>query len=222
MSTSLPKLKILLDDMLTNVRAKRVQQILNLSFGGKNYITLLDVKEHFSKIWNERNLFTTINELNEENAGDFLMENVIFYFFMRAIQIKDSDFLKSESNQLKNLILKVIGYIHSKALMDESLTAEREFFKTATSELSKNNAEAFFQLVKAEMPKEEYFDCALGFYVGAVSKYMEKMNSYWYLHFKLLFDYVGQAYNSKVFSKLGQVFNGKLFSSSNFIVLLFS
>jgi hypothetical protein len=196
MSTSLPKLHYLLNDMLVNAKAKRYQ------LNEKNYITLLEVKKYVSEIWNERDLFTTIDELNKENASDFLMENVVFYFFIRTIQIKDSDFFKSESNQLKNLIFKTIGYIHSNELMDESLTAEREFFKNATSELSKNNAEAFYQLIEAKMPKDEYFDCALGFYIGAASQYMEKKNPYWYLHFKLLFDYVGQAYNPKVFSKL--------------------
>lgn len=80
MSTSLPQLQILLNDMLVNARAKRTQQNLNMSFGEKDYITLLDVKARFSEIWNDRNLFMTIDELNKENAGDFLMENAIFLF----------------------------------------------------------------------------------------------------------------------------------------------
>ncbi len=202
MSTSLPKLQILLKDMLVNAKAKRVLLNLNLSFGEKDYITLLDVKEHFSEIWKERDLFTTIDELNEENASDFLMENVVFYFFLRAIQIKNPDFFKSDSNRLKDMIFKTIEYIHSNALMDESLTQEREFFDTGTSEVSKNNIDAFYQLINAKMPKEEYFDCALGFYVGAASKYMEKKNPYWYLHFKPIINYVGQAQNPKEFSKL--------------------
>ena len=40
MSTSLPKLQILLNDMLVNARAKRTQQNLNFSFGEKDYITI--------------------------------------------------------------------------------------------------------------------------------------------------------------------------------------
>lgn len=202
MSTCLPKLQILLNDMLVNVRAKRTQQSLNLSFGEKDYITLLDVKERFYEIWNERVLFTTIDELNEENAGDFLMENAIFYFFMRTIQIKDSDFFKLESNQLKELIFKTIGYIHSNTLMDETLTQEREYFDNKTSEGNKPEIEAFYQLLEAKMPKEEYYDYALGFYVASASKYMEKKNPYWYLNFKSIIDYVGNARNPEKFSVL--------------------
>jgi hypothetical protein len=144
MSTCLPKLQILLNDTLVNVRAKRTQQSLNLSFGEKDYITLLDVKERFYEIWNERVLFTTVDEFNEENASDFLMENAIFYFFMRAIQIKDSEFLKSESDQLKDLIFEAITFIHSNSLMDESLTQEREYFDNETSEGNKPGIEAFY------------------------------------------------------------------------------
>ena len=95
MNTCLPKLHILLNDMLVNARAKRTQQNLNMSFDEKDYIMLLDVKARFSEIWNDRDLFMTIDELNKENASDFLMENAIFYFFIRAIQIKDSVFLYS-------------------------------------------------------------------------------------------------------------------------------
>lgn len=202
MSTSLPKLQILLNDMLVNARAKRTQQNLNMSFDEKDYITLLDVKARFSEIWNDRNLFMTIDELNKENAGDFLMENAIFYFFMRTIQIKDSEFFKLESNQLKELIFKTIGYIHSNALMDESLKREREYFDNETSEGNKPEIEAFYQLLEAKMPKEEYYDYALGFYVASASKYMEKKNPYWYLNFKPIIDYVGNARNPEKFSVL--------------------
>lgn len=202
MSTSLPKLQILLNDMLVNARAKRTQQNLNFSFGEKDYITLLDVKVRFSEIWNERDLFMTIDEINKENAGDFLMENAIFYFFMRTIQIKDSDFFKLESNQLKELIFKTIGYIHSNTLMDETLTQEREYFDNKTSEGNKPEIEAFYQLLEAKMPKEEYYDYALGFYVASASKYMEKKNPYWYLNFKSIIDYVGNARNPEKFSVL--------------------
>ena len=202
MNTSLPKLQILLNDMLVNARAKRTQQNLNMSFGEKDYITLLDVTGRFSEIWNERDLFMTIDEINKENAGDFLMENAIFYFFMRTIQIKDSDFLKLESNQLKELIFKTIGYIHSNTLMDETLTQERENFDNATSEGNKPEIEAFYQLLEAKMPKEEHYDYALGFYVASASKYMEKKNPYWYLNFKSIIDYVGNARNPEKFSVL--------------------
>ena len=202
MSTSLPKLQILLNDMLVNARAKRTQQNLNMSFGEKDYITLLDVKVRFSEIWNERDLFMTIDEINKENAGDFLMENAIFYFFMRAIQIKDPDYLKFESTQLKNLIFKTIEYIHSNALMDERLFQEREYFDNATSEGNKPEIEAFYQLLEAKMPKEEHYDYALGFYVASASKYMEKKNPYWYLNFKPIIDYVGNARNPEKFSVL--------------------
>lgn len=207
MSTSLPKLQILLNDMLVNARAKRTQQNLNMSFGEKDYITLLDVKARFSEIWNDRNFFMTIDEINKENAGDFLMENAIFYFFMRAIQIKDSDYFKFESTQLKNLIFKTIEYIHSNALMDERLPQERKYFdneisKKETSEEIKLEIKAFYQLLEAKTPREEHFDYALGFYIACASKYMKKNNQYWYQNFKLLFDYVGQAHNPKKFSIL--------------------
>lgn len=202
MSTSLPKLHILLNDMLVNARAKRTQQKLNMSFGEKDYITLLDVKGRFSEIWNERDLFMTIDEINKENAGDFLMENAIFYFFICAIQIKDPDYFKFESTQLKNLIFKTIGYIHSNTLMDETLTQEREYFDNKTSEGNKPEIEAFYQLLEAKMPKEEYYDYALGFYVVSASKYMEKKNPYWYLNFKPIIDYVGNARNPEKFSVL--------------------
>ena len=202
MSTSLPKLHILLNDMLVNARAKRTQQKLNMSFGEKDYITLLDVKGRFSETWNERDLFMTIDEINKENAGDFLMENAIFYFFICAIQIKDPDYFKFESTQLKNLIFKTIGYIHSNTLMDETLTQEREYFDNKTSEGNKPEIEAFYQLLEAKMPKEEYYDYALGFYVVSASKYMEKKNPYWYLNFKPIIDYVGNARNPEKFSVL--------------------
>lgn len=202
MSTSLPKLQILLNDMLVNARAKKTQQNLNMSFGEKDYITLLDVKVRFSEIWNERDLFMTIDEINKENAGDFLMENAIFYFFICAIQIKDPDYFKFESTQLKNLIFKTIGYIHSNTLMDETLTQEREYFDNKTSEGNKPEIEAFYQLLEAKMPKEEYYDYALGFYVASASKYMEKKNPYWYLNFKPIIDYVGNARNPEKFSVL--------------------
>lgn len=202
MNTCLPKLQILLNDMLVNARAKRTQQNLNMSFGEKDYITLLDVKVRFSEIWNDRDLFMTIDELNKENASDFLMEIAIFYFFMRTIQIKDSDFFKLESNQLKELIFKTIGYIHSNTLMDETLTQEREYFDNEISEGNKPEIEAFYQLLEAKMPKEEYYDYALGFYVASASKYMEKKNPYWYLNFKPIIDYVGNARNPEKFSVL--------------------
>lgn len=188
--------------MLVNARAKRTQQNLNMSFGEKDYITLLDVKVRFSEIWNDRDLFMTIDELNKENASDFLMEIAIFYFFMRTIQIKDSDFFKLESNQLKELIFKTIGYIHSNTLMDETLTQEREYFDNEISEGNKPEIEAFYQLLEAKMPKEEYYDYALGFYVASASKYMEKKNPYWYLNFKPIIDYVGNARNPEKFSVL--------------------
>lgn len=173
MSTSLPKLYILLQDMLSNAKAIRTQQWLNHSFGEKDYITLLDVKERYRKIWIKRDSFMNFDEINPNNAGDFLMENVVFYFFMRAIQIKDSAFFKEETRQLKDLIFKTIGYIHSKALMDESLEQEREFF-----------------------------DYALGFYIGTASKEMKMSNPIWYSSFKPLFDYVSNAQNSENFSVL--------------------
>lgn len=202
MNTCLPKLHILLNDMLVNARAKRTQQNLNMSFDEKDYIMLLDVKVHFSEIWNERDLFMTIDEINKENAGDFLMENAIFYFFICAVQIKDPDYFKFESTQLKNLIFKTIEYIHSNALMDESLKQEREYFDNETSEGNKPEIEAFYQLLEAKMPKEEYYDYALGFYVAFASKYMEKKNPYWYLNFKPIIDYVGNARNPEKFSVL--------------------
>ena len=182
MSTGLPKLQILLNDMLVNARAKRTQQNLNMSFDEKDYITLLDVKARFSEIWNDRNFFMTIDEINKENAGDFLMENAIFYFFMRAIQIKDSDYFKFESTQLKNLIFKTIEYIHSNALMDERLPQERKYFdneisKKETSEEIKLEIKAFYQLLEAKTPREEHFDYALGFYIACASKYMKKITS---------------------------------------------
>lgn len=202
MNTSLPKLQILLNDMLSNARAKRVQQILNLSFGKKNYITLLDVKKRFSEIWSERDLFTTIDELNEENASDFLMENAVFYFFMRMIQINDSDFFEFESDQLKKLIFETIDFIHSNELMDENHAKEHASSDKDASEENNPEINAFCQLIDATIPKEEYFDYALGFYVASASEYMKKKNPYWYLHFKQLFDYVGQAQNPTKFSIL--------------------
>jgi hypothetical protein len=202
MSTSLPKLQILLNDMLVNARAKRTQQNLNMTFDEKSYITLLNVKERFSEIWNERDAFMAIDELNKENASDFLMKNAVFYFFMRAIQIKDSDFFKFESTQLKNLIFKTIEYIHSNALMDESLKQEREYFDNETSDGKMPEIEAFYQLLEKKIPKEEYYDYALGFYVGFASEYMEKKNTYWYLTFKPIIDYVANAQNPEKFSVL--------------------
>lgn len=188
--------------MLVNARAKRTQQNLNMSFDEKDYIMLLDVKARFSEIWNERDLFMTIDELNKENASDFLMENAIFYFFIRAIQIKDPDYFKFESTQLKNLIFKTIEYIHSNALMDESLKREREYFDNEISEGNKPEIEAFYQLLEAKIPKEEYYDYTLGFYVASASKYMKKKNPYWYLNFKPIINYVGNARNPEKFSVL--------------------
>lgn len=188
--------------MLVNARAKRTQQNLNMSFDEKDYIMLLDVKARFSEIWNDRDLFMTIDELNKENASDFLMENAIFYFFIRAIQIKDPDYFKFESTQLKNLIFKTIEYIHSNALMDERLFQECEYFDNETSEGNKPEIEAFYQLLEAKIPKEEYYDYALGFYVGFASEYMEKKNTYWYLTFKPIIDYVANAQNPEKFSGL--------------------
>lgn len=188
--------------MLVNARAKRTQQNLNMSFDEKDYIMLLDVKARFSEIWNDRDLFVTIDELNKENASDFLMENAIFYFFIRAIQIKDPDYFKFESTQLKNLIFKTIEYIHSNALMDERLFQEREYFDNETSEGNKPEIEAFYQLLEAKIPKEEYYDYALGFYVASASKYMKKKNPYWYLNFKPIINYVGNARNPEKFSVL--------------------
>lgn len=201
MSTSLPKLHILLNDMLVNARAKRTQQNLNFSFGEKDYITLLDVKVRFSEIWNERDLFMTIDEINKENAGDFLMENAIFYFFMRTIQIKDSEFLKSESDQLKDLIFEAITFIHSNSLMDESLTQEREYFDNETSEGNKPGIEAFYQLLDAKMPKEEHFDYALFLYIGIYSKQLSNWKES-FKPFKPLSSFVGNAQNPNEFSKL--------------------
>ena len=202
MSKSLPKLQVLLKDILVNAKAIRTQQNLNLSFGEKDYITLLDVKKRFEEIWNERNSLIDFNEINEENAGDFLMQNAVFYFFIRTIQIKDIDFLKVESRQLKDIIFQTIGYIHSNALMDETLKQEREYFDNETSEENKPSIAAFYQLIKAEKPKEEYFDYALGFYVASSTKYMKKLKPYWYLNFKPLFDYVGNAQSCEKFSVL--------------------
>ena len=199
MSASLQKLYILLQDTITNAKAIRTQQRLNLSFGEKNYITLLDVKERFREIWNERDSFINFDEINLDNAGDFLMENAVFYFFTRAIQIKDNDFLKAELEQLKGKIFQTIAYIHSNALMDESLEQEREYFDNETSEGNKPGIEAFYQLIEAQMPKDEYFDYALGLYIDASSEYME---TYGYSSFKPIFDYVGNAQNSESFSVL--------------------
>lgn len=202
MSTSLPKLQFLLQDMISNARAIRIQQNINYSFGEKDYITLLDVKGHFEEIWCERDSFMSFNEIKPSNAGDFLMENVIFYFIMRAIQIKDSSFFKEESLQLKDLIFKTIGYIHSKALMDETLEKEREYFDNETNEENKSEIEAFYQLIEAQLPTDEHFDYALGLYIAASSKYMEKKNPYWYLNFKPIIDYAGNAQNTDKFSVL--------------------
>ena len=143
-----------------------------------------------------------LDEINLDNASEFLMENVVFYFFMRAIQIKDSAFFKEETQQLKDLVFKTIGYIHSNALMDETLEQEREYFDNKTSEGNKPGIEAFYQLIEAQMPKDEYFDYALGFYIGTASKEMEKKNPYWYFKFKPIFDYASNAQDSKKFSVL--------------------
>ena len=202
MSTSLPKLHILLQDILSNAKAIRTQQCLNYSFGERNYITFLDVKNRFKEIWNERDSFINFDEINSDNAGDFLMENVVFYFFTRAMQIRDSAFFKEETQQLKDLVFKTIGYIHSSKLMDETLEDERFFFDKNTSKTNKPVFDAFFQLIKAEMPKDAYFDHALGFYIGTASKEMEKKNSYWYFKFKPIFDYACNAQDSKKFSVL--------------------
>ena len=201
MSTSLPKLQKLLKDMLVNAKAKRIQKKLNESFEEKNYITVLDVKGLFLEIWNERDLFTMVDEFNEENASDFLMENAIFYFFMRAIQIKDSEFLKSESDQLKDLIFEAITFIHSNSLMDESLTQEREYFDNETSEGNKPGIEAFYQLLDAKMPKEEHFDYALFLYIGIYSKQLSNWKES-FKPFKPLSSFVGNAQNPNEFSKL--------------------
>ena len=86
--------------------------------------------------------------------------------------------------------------------MDERLFQEHEYFDNATSEGNKPEIEAFYQLLEAKMPKEEHYDYALGFYVASVSKYMEKKNPYWYLNFKPIIDYVGNARNPEKFSVL--------------------
>lgn len=202
MSTSLPELQILLQDMILNAKAIRTQQSLNLSFGEKNYITLLDVKERFREIWIKRDSFMSFDGINPDNASDFLMENVVFYFFMKAILIKDSSFFKDEALLLKDLIFRTIDYIHSNKLMDEKLEREREYFDNETSEGNKPGIEAFYQLIEAQMPKDEHFDYALGLYIAASSKYMENKNPYWYLNFKPIIDYVGNAQNSVSFSVL--------------------
>ena len=192
MNGFLSKLQKLLDDILVNAKAIRHR---------KGPITLLDVKVRFSEIWNERDLFLAIDEFNKENASDFLMESSIFYFFMRAIQIKDSEFLKSESNQLKGLIFKAIGCIHFNVLMDESLTHVTEYLNNKTSVGNKPGIEAFYQLLEAKMPGEEYFDYALFFYTNLYSEQLTNWKETFKL-FKPLTSFVGNAQDSKKFSIL--------------------
>ena len=204
MSTSLPKLQILLNDMLLYAKVKRIQQ--------KRYyvpysqekltISLWDIQDQLKNIWHERNSFIDSSEINKESAIDFLIENSIFYFFIRTIQNNGSSFFKDESLQLKQLIFKSIGFIHSNKLIDEDLSDERKYFDKDKSEVRKAGIEAFYQLMQAEMPKDEFFDYALGFYIAIVSKNARKKYLDCYLTFKPLIAYVGNVQNDENFFHL--------------------
>lgn len=202
MSTSLPKLQILLNDMLLYAKVKRIQQERFYYSQEKMSISLWDIKDQFANIWQERNSFIDSCEINKESAIDFLIENSVFYFFIRTIQTNNADFFKDESEQLKHLIFKCISFIHSNNLTDEDISNERKYFDKDKSEVNEAGVEAFYQLIQAVMPKDEFFDYALGFYIAIISRNEKEKNLDWYLTFKPLITYVGNAQNYENFSNL--------------------
>lgn len=202
MSTSLTKLQILLNDILLYAKVKRIQQGRFYYPQEKMTISLWDIKDQFVNIWQERNSYIDSCEINKKSAIDFLIENSVFYFFIQTIQTNCSSFFKDESAQLKHMIFKCIGFIHSNNLIDEDLSNERKYFDKDKSEVSEAGVDAFYQLIQAEMPKDEFFDYALGYYIAIVSKNEEKKHLDCYLTFKPIIAYVGNAQNHENFSHL--------------------
>ena len=188
--------------MLLYAKVKRIQRGRAYFSGEKITISLWNIKDQFLNIWKERNTFVDSSEINKESAIDFLLENSVFYFFIRTIQTIFSGFFKDESVRLKHLIFKCIGFIHSNNLIDDDLSNERKYFDKDKSEVSEVGVEAFYQLIQAEMPKDEFFDYALGFYIAVVSKNEEKKHLGWYLTFKPIIAYVGNAQNHEKFFHL--------------------
>ena len=79
------------------------------------------------------------------------------------------------------MIFETIDFIHSNELMDENHAKEHASSDKDASEENNPEINAFCQLIDATIPKEEYFDYALCFYVASASEYMKKKNPYWYL-----------------------------------------
>lgn len=195
MEKILKNLQILLQDMIKSSEVRRTKQDILVS--SDQPLTLLDVKKSVSEQFN-------VLQESEENKADFTNENValifstraIFYFFTKAIQVKDRDFLADTIESQKASILDAIQYIHHNQLLNENIDQEREFFEQ--NKQYGNKPQACYTLMEGNMPKE-HFEYALGFYINicsshfSVEKHKLKEIVYWHHHFKSLFSYVNNA-----------------------------
>lgn len=195
MEKILKNLQILLQDMIKSSEVRRTKQDILVS--SDQPLTLLDVKKSVSEQFN-------VLQESEENKADFTNENValifstraIFYFFTKAIQVKDRDFLADTIESQKASILDAIQYIHHNQLLNENIDQEREFFEQ--NKQYGNKPQACYTLMEGNMPKE-HFEYALDFYINicsshfSVEKHKLKEIVYWHHHFKSLFSYVNNA-----------------------------
>ncbi len=195
MKKILTNLHLLLQDMILSSKARRTGQ--NVLWNSEQPLTLIDVKRIVSE------QFKALQE-SEENKADFTNENValifitraIFYFFTKAIQVKDGDFLADTIESQKTSILESIRYIHSNQLLDENIDQERKFFEQ--NKQYENKPQACYTLMEGVMP-EEHFEYALGFYISICSSHLLKEKyqlhdiTYWYFKFKSLFTYANHS-----------------------------
>lgn len=204
MKNILTRLQILLHDMIMSPEARRSGQ--NVLLKSEQPLTLIAVKKTVSEQFNVLNGSEENKAaLTDENVALVLITRAVLYFFTKAIQVTDENFLADSIESQKTSILEAIQYIHNNQLLDENIDQKRDFFEQNKQYESK--PQACYTLMEGVMP-EEHFDHALGFYINICSSHLSEEKDqlreivYWYHHFKKLFCYVSNAADISRFDTL--------------------
>lgn len=201
MKEILSTLHILLKDIIMTPEARRTQQ--NVLWKAEQPLTIFYVKKVVFEQY--ETLQKKVVSLTDENVALVLMARAVIYFFIKAVQVKDSNFLADSINKQKEDILSTIQYIHNHQLLDENIDKEREFFEKNTQYGDK--PQVCYTLMEGKMP-ENHFDYALGFYITICSSHLSKERYqlrdivFWHAHLKSILLYVSNAEDIEKFDVL--------------------
>lgn len=201
MKEILSTLHILLKDIIMTPEARRTQQ--NVLWKAEQPLTIFDVKKAVFEQY--ETLQKKVVSLTDENVALVLMARAVIYFFIKAVQVKDSNFLADSINKQKEDILSTIQYIHNHQLLDENIDKEQAFFEK--NKQYKDKPQACHTLMEGKMP-ENHFDYALGFYITICSSHLSEERYqlrdivFWHTHLKSILLYVSNAEDIEKFDVL--------------------